>query len=162
MTELELLNKIKSNPAEFYEIFKLYYKPIFGYIFRRTGDFDETADIAAETFLNAFIHIKNFSYKGVSIKVWLYRIATNEINQFYRQLKKHKSLFERIQNEDRQLFKNQLQQDREELEAEIEKHEQFIIVHKALRTLPNKYQEVISLRYFEGKNNKEIVEILEH
>ncbi len=75
-------------------------------------------------------------------------------------MKKHKSLFERIQNEDRQLFKNQLQQDREEIEAEIEKHEQFINVHKALRTLPNKYQEVISLRYFEGKNNKEIVEIL--
>ena len=30
----------------------------------------------------------------------------------------------------------------------------------ALKTLPVKYQEVISLRYFEGKNNKEIIEIL--
>jgi RNA polymerase sigma-70 factor (ECF subfamily) len=29
-----------------------------------------------------------------------------------------------------------------------------------LKTLPVKYQEVISLRYFEGKENKEIVEIL--
>ena len=29
-----------------------------------------------------------------------------------------------------------------------------------LKTLPVKYQEVISLRYFEGKDNKEISEIL--
>jgi len=30
-----------------------------------------------------------------------------------------------------------------------------------LKTLPVKYQEVISLRYFEGKENKEIAEILD-
>ena len=52
MTELELLNKIKDNPAIFSEVFKLYYKPIFGYIFRRSGNFDDAADIAAETFFN--------------------------------------------------------------------------------------------------------------
>jgi len=33
-------------------------------------------------------------------------------------------------------------------------------VLKELKTLPVKYQEVIALRYFEGKENKEIAEIL--
>ena len=46
------------------------------------------------------------------------------------------------------------------MEAELQKHGQFIIILKALKKLPNKYQEVISLKYFEGKKNKEIVEIL--
>ncbi len=64
MTESELLNKIKSNPAVFSELFKLYYKPLFGYILRRTGDFDDTADITADTFFNAFKYINNFSYKA--------------------------------------------------------------------------------------------------
>ncbi len=160
MTEFELLNKIRDNPAEFSEVFKIYYKPIFSYILRRTGNFDDTADIAADTFLKAFTHIRNFSYKGISIKVWLYRIATNEVNQFFRHKQKHTSLFDKVDFENKELFRNYLHQDKEELEAELQRHRQFLTVLDALKTLPIKYQEVIALRYFEGKDNKEIVEIL--
>ena len=63
MTEIELLHRIRNNPEEFSELFRLYYKPIFGYIFRRTGDFDDAADIAAETFLKAFEDINKFTFK---------------------------------------------------------------------------------------------------
>jgi RNA polymerase sigma-70 factor, ECF subfamily len=160
MDELELLNKIKNNPADFAELFKQYYKPIFGYIFRRTGNFDETADIASETFLKAFKKIKNFSYRGISVKVWLYRIATNELNLYYRNVKKNRSLFEKIHIDDQNSFNSFLHSDREELEHELQKHEQFLFVMNALKKLPLKYQTVLSLRYFEGKDNQEIIEIL--
>lgn len=160
MTELELLNKIKNNPAYFSEIFRSYYTSIFGYILRRTGNFDDAADITADTFFKAFTHIKNFSYKGISIKVWLYRIATNETNQFYRRKQKRISLFNKIDFENKEQFRNYLHQDRDQLEAELKRHHQFLTVLNALKTLPIKYQEVIALRYFEGKDNKEIVEIL--
>lgn len=160
MTELELLHKIKENPNTFSEVFKLYYKSIFGYILRRTGNFDDSADIAANTFFKAFTHIANFSYNGISIKVWLYRIATNEINQFFRYTRKHDSLFERLDFVNKEKFSNYLQQDKEEIETEFQKHSQFLTILNVLKTLPNKYQEVISLKYFEGKKNKEIVEIL--
>jgi len=161
IAESELLNKIKNNPEEFSEVFKLYYKPIFGYILRRTGNFDETSDIAAETFLKAFIHINKFSYKGISIKVWLYRIATNEINLHFRHKQKNNSVFERIDFLNRNLFENYLQEDRITMETELLKHNQFNEILRILKTLPNKYQEVISLKYFEGKENKEIAEILD-
>ena len=160
MTEIELLNRIRNNPEDFSEIFKLYYKPIFGYILRRTGDFDDTADIAANTFYNAFIHINNFSYKGTSVKVWLYRIATNELNQYFRHKQKINSIFERIDLADKDLFNNYLYEDRIEMEMELQKHDQFLAILEGLKTLPVKYQEVISLRYFEGKDKKEIIEIL--
>jgi RNA polymerase sigma-70 factor (ECF subfamily) len=160
MNDKELLDKIKNNPADFSELFKLYYKPIFGYVLRRTGDFDDTADIAANTFFNAYSHIHNFSYKGISIKVWLYRIATNEVNLYFRYKQKHNSLFERIDLADKDLFNDYLHDDKLELEMELQKHDKFLAVLESLKTLPVKYQEVISLRYFEGKDNKEIIEIL--
>ena len=160
MTEIELLNNIKKNPAGFSELFKLYYRPIFGYILRRTCDFDDTADIAADTFFKAFKNINNFSYKGISIKVWLYRIATNEVNLYIRHKKKYDSIFERVNFEDKGMFDSNLHEDKKELEIELQKHDQFLMVIKALKTLPIKYQEVISLRYFEGKEIKEIVDIL--
>jgi RNA polymerase sigma-70 factor (ECF subfamily) len=160
VTEIELLRKIKEDPALFSEVFKLYYKAIFGYVLRRTGDVDETADIAAETFLKAFSNIKYFSYKGISVKVWLYRIATNELNQSFRKKKKLDSLFDKVDSENREQFNDYYSQDKEEMESELKKHEQFLSILAALKTLPIKYQEVISLRYFEGKGNKEISEIL--
>jgi len=160
MAEIELLNRIKLNPAEFSELFKLYYKPIFGYILRRTGNFDEAADITADTFFKAFRHIKNFSYKGISIKIWLYRIATNELNLYFRQKKKRNSIFDRLDIKDKNLFADYISDDKKEYESEIQKHDQFLLILKGLKTLPIKYQEVISLKYFEGKENKEISEIL--
>ncbi|MCB9012802.1 MAG: RNA polymerase sigma factor [Bacteroidales bacterium] len=161
MDEKELLERIKENPSLFSELFKLYYKSIFGYILRRTGSFDETADIAADTFYKAFLHVKNFSYRGISIKVWLYRIATNEINLHFRKQRKRNSIFERSFGVNREKFQFFLNDDREEAEAEMQKHKQYLEVLQQLRMLPVKYQEVLSLRYFEGKSNREIAEILD-
>lgn len=160
MTEIELLDKIKHNPDSFSELFKLYYNPIFGYVLRRTGSFDDSADIAADTFYKAFRHINNFSYKGISIKVWLYRIATNEVNLYFRNQQKHNSLFERIDFENKGMFNTYFYQDKIELEKEMQAHQQFLSIQNNLKTLPIKYQEVIALRYFEGKPNNEIAEIL--
>ena len=61
---------------------------------------------------------------------------------------------------DKKVFHDYFTEDRKEAEAELQKHEQFMSVLKELKTLPVKYQEVIALRYFEGKENKEIAEIL--
>ena len=160
MDEADLLNRIRDKPENFAELFKLYYQSIFGYILRRTGSFDDTADIAADTFLKAFRNIHNFRYTGISIKVWLYRIATNEMNLYFRFRQKHSSIFERLNIEENEIFKNSISQDRNEIESELQKHEQFMLILKELKTLPVKYQEVISLKYFEGKDNKEIAEIL--
>ena len=160
LTEQELLNKIKQDPQHFSELFNLYYKPIFGYILRRTINCDESADIAAETFLKAYKHINKFSYRGISVKVWLYRIATNEINLYFRYKKKNESIFTRIDFENKELLRGLLNDDRKEIEAELHKHEQFLLMASILKMLHQKYQDVISLKYFEGKGNKEISEIL--
>ncbi len=160
MNEAELLNRIKSNRDDFAELFMLYYKPIFGYVLRRIGNFDEAADITAEAFFKAFRDINSFSYKGTSVKVWLYRIATNELNLYLRDKKRHNSILERIEEEDKELFNACFIDDRKEYEMELQKHDQFMTVLNELKELPVKYQEVISLKYFEGKENKEIAEIL--
>jgi RNA polymerase sigma-70 factor, ECF subfamily len=161
MDENDLLNRIKKNPENFSELFKLYYQPIFGYIIRRTGSFDDSADIASDTFLKAFQHINNFRYTGISVKVWLYRIATNEVNMYFRLRQKHDTLFERFTEEDKKIFNSYMADDRKEIEAELHRHDQFLSILLELKKLPVKYQEVISLRYFEGKENKEIIEILD-
>lgn len=160
MAESEWLARIKADPSAFSEVFRHYYQPIFGYIFRRTGNFDDAADIAAETFLNAFRHIHRFVYRGISIKVWLYRIAANEINQYYRRRRKQSQFMSLQEVESMQTLSQNLKDDRGAVEAELARHQQFLTILHHLRELPVKYQEVIALRYFEGKDNREISEIV--
>lgn len=158
--ERELLQRIKEDPKEFGTIFDCYYKPIFGYLYRRTGDFDLSADMTAETFLKAFLKINAFTWKGFSISSWLYRIATNEANQYSRRNKYRPITLESIL--DIELLPRQdLEAERSALDDELKAHEEFRLVREKLSTLGPKYQEVISLRYFEDKDIREIAEILE-
>jgi len=47
-----------------------------------------------------------------------------------------------------------------EAEEELKRYADFLILHESIAKLPVKYQEVITLRYFENKQIKDIAEIL--
>jgi len=160
--EKELLQKIKQDPRQFGLVFDQYYKPIFNYIFRRVADYDTSRDIAAETFLKAFLHIGDFKWKNVSIGAWLYRIATNEMNYYFRNKKTStKHMVEVATNLAFTGFNTvQYISEKQLLENELKKHEEYLKVQHCLAQLDVKYQEVISLRYFEKKSILEIAEIL--
>jgi RNA polymerase sigma-70 factor (ECF subfamily) len=54
-----------------------------GYLGRLTGDVDLALDLAQDTFLQAFRSIKRTNAK-LSLRAWLYKIATNNANQHHR------------------------------------------------------------------------------
>jgi RNA polymerase sigma-70 factor (ECF subfamily) len=157
--ERELLLRIKSDKKEFGRLFDEYYTAVFGYLYRRTGSYELARDMAAESFLKAFLKIENFKWKDVSILSWLYRIATNEANQFFRQKRYHPLQLERMLDFDLARQADS-EEERQTLEVELQQHAEFLVIQQNLKILDIKYQEVISLRYFEGKDNREIGVIL--
>ena len=161
--EAQLIEQCRTNPAAFGQVFDLWYKPIFGYIMRRTGDYDLSKDIAAETFLKAFLKIHGFKWRGVSLSAWLYRIATNELNQYYRSSKyKPQSLQQLLENPQMEKLLHQSSGDERELmEKELKAFNDYNLIRQNLLKLDIKYQEVIALRYFEQKTNSEISLILD-
>jgi len=160
MEEIELLRRIKADPSVFALLFRRYYHPIFAYVYRRIGHVEDSSDVAANAFYKAFLHINRFTPRGISIKVWLYRIATNETNLYFRNRRRRSAIFAAMDCAQAAQFTHAFAEDRLMLEAEMQKHQRFQDVREALKTLPVKYQEVLALRYFEGKSNREIGEIL--
>jgi RNA polymerase sigma-70 factor (ECF subfamily) len=161
LDEKELLDRIKEDPSEFAVIFREYYPVIFGYVFRRVTDFDITRDVVSETFRKAFINIKYFDYRGISVKVWLYRIATNETNLYFRHKRREINHIQKLDiSPPESLYQQYIKEDRIGLDLELARHEQFARIATELKSLPVKYQEVLSLRYFEGKQNRDIAMIL--
>ncbi|CAN5457662.1 sigma-70 family RNA polymerase sigma factor [soil metagenome] len=82
--ELQQITAAKENPARFGVLYDKYYKLIFVFIHRRTDDEELAADITSQVFLKALINIKKYEFKGVPFSAWLFRIAFNEINMYFR------------------------------------------------------------------------------
>lgn len=161
MREEQLINEIKNNPDLFGLVYDEHYSTIFNYCYKRTYDFNSSKDITSETFLKAYLNIHKFKWKGVSLLSWLYKIATNEINLHYRSKKYRPSFLREIDISETTLAKERgVLEEKEAAELELEKHEQFLHIQKLLQKLPLKYQEVISLKYFEKLKINEISTVL--
>jgi RNA polymerase sigma-70 factor (ECF subfamily) len=113
-------------------------------------DKDAAADITSQVFLKAIINIGSYQHKGFPFSSWLYRIAINEVNQYYRQNKKG-----RIVNLDENDIKNIMVE--AELSFDDNKREKLVEV---LASLSQEKVELIEMRFFEKRSFSEIASIL--
>jgi RNA polymerase sigma-70 factor, ECF subfamily len=162
LNEEKLLKEIEDDPQKFGEIYEAFYDKIFGYVFRRTTNYDVAKDIVAETFLRAYSGIGKFKWRNISTLYWLYRIATNELNKYFNSRNYLPESLSRIHEEygvDITDYSN-AETERIQLEKDLEKHREFMKLNDLIRKLDIKYQDVISLRFYEQKSIKEIAIIL--
>ena len=161
--EKNIILKAQKDPQAFGLLFDKYYPKILNYVSHRVSSVMLAEDIVAETFYIALDKLWQFRWQGVSFSAWLYRIATNLISQHYRHQHKkptfsldnwlEKTGYELVDDGD-------LSQELINAEEELRKHTDFIEIQKKLQQLPERYQTVITLRYFEDKKVREIAEIL--
>ena len=148
--ELQLIAAAKENPARFAALYDRYYKPVFVFVHRRTGDEEITADITSQVFLKALINIGKYEFKGVPFSAWLFRIAFNEINMYFR-----KSNADRVVSLDR----NGMIQIAQETEFG-ENEEALVKMMNALKKLDETDIQLIELRFFEKNSFSDVGNIL--
>lgn len=160
--ERELVRQAQESPDAFAGLYDQYYPRIFGYVLRRSANLEAAQDITSETFLKALAKLWQFQWRSISFSSWLYKIATNEVNQYFRRAEYKKSVsLEELQEQGFELL-SPLDPESELIEAQekLKQHEEFLNIQQRIVQLPAKYQEVITLRFFERKQIKEIAEIL--
>jgi RNA polymerase sigma factor (sigma-70 family) len=129
-----------------FQLYKLYYKPMYCVSLRILNDEAEAEDIMQESFLKAFRKID--TYKGeVSFGAWLKKIV---INRSLDHLKKKKMQFEKVSEQTMKL-----PDDNEEIGEVNVEH-----IKKAIQSLPDGYRTVLSLYLIEGYDHDEISQIL--
>lgn len=75
----------------FQDIVRLYQRPLYWYIRRVVLVHEDTEDILQETFIKAYRHLWMLRNDS-ALKPWLYRIATNEVNRYFRKHRETLSL----------------------------------------------------------------------
>jgi RNA polymerase sigma-70 factor (ECF subfamily) len=160
--EKELVRQAQKCPDAFARLYDQYYPKIFGYVLRRSANIEAAQDITSETFLKALGKLWQFRWRNVPFSSWLYKIATNEVNQYFRKVEYRKTVsLEELQERGLELLSSH-DPEGELIEAqeELKQHQDFLEIQAKIVQLPGKYQEVITLRFFEKKQIKEIAEIL--
>jgi len=160
--EKELVRQAQKAPDAFAELYDQYYPKIFGYILRRTANLETAQDLTSDTFFNALNKLWQFRWRNISFSSWLYKIASNEINQYFRKAEYKKSIsLEELQEQGFEpVSSNDLESELIEAQEKLRQHQDFLEIQGKIVQLPAKYQEVIALRFFEQKQIKEISEIL--
>jgi len=160
--EKELVKQAQKAPDAFAKLYDQYYPKIFGYVLRRTANIEAAQDITSETFFKALRKLWQFQWRNISFSSWLYKIASNEINQYFRkaEYKKSASLEELQEQGFEPISTNDPESELIEAQEQLKQHQDFLEIQVKIVRLPAKYQEVIALRFFEQKQIKEIAEIL--
>ena len=153
LTELDIINAAKANPEKFEVLYNKYFEQIFHFIYQRVDDKEEGKDITQQVFCKAIVGLAEYENRGVPFSSWLYRIAQNELNMYYRESKKQRAL--NIDDE-------HLESIMEELKEDVsEKERQYDQLAMAISQLDESDAQLIEMRFFETRSFKEIGEILD-
>jgi RNA polymerase sigma-70 factor (ECF subfamily) len=148
----ENVRKAKGDPAAFRLLYEKYYKPIFVFILHRTSDKMLSADITSQVFLKALVALDKYEFRGLPFSSWLYRIAVNECNSFFRKKKYARTVVLEDKHADHVY---------EEMFGESNAEELRQKLPLILQRLKPSELELIELRFLDGRPFKEVGEILD-
>lgn len=151
VSEEESIKRSATDPNAFRPLYEAYFKKIFLFILHRVGDKELTADLTQQVFLNALSNVHRYQFRGLPFSSWLFRIAANQCNDFFRNTKKMRSVV---------LEESNIQLLYEDLTADHSWDEWERRLPTVLEQLDPDDLQLIELRYFEKRPFKEVSEIL--
>ncbi len=145
------------NREAYKELFARYQKKLFAYIYHLIGNKEETEDILQNVFSKTYKNIEHFDTSR-KFSSWIYRIAHNESVNFLKRRSKRYT----ISWDDVSTSKDKLDSaSNEERPEEMMEHKEIIKeIDWAIEKIPEKYQKVLKLRYFEERSYEDMSKIL--
>lgn len=139
----------------FEKLFEVFFDKIFRYVRFRVDDAD-AEDIVSDIFLKVVENLNAYHpQKKAGFNAWIFRIAHNNVIDFYR---KKKELLGLSEDEGDDIFL-QIPDEKPTPEEKADQKLTFQKLTKILRHLPSVQRDILELKYLEGMTNAEISEI---
>lgn len=151
MSEAQEIELAKKDHRYFGKLYERYFEQIYRFVFKRTsGNEEVSGDLTQQTFIKAMANIVKYEDRGLPFSAWLYRIAQNEVNMYFRSQKKNYS----VEITDRQLIG--ILEEAEESNVSQETLDQLISV---INNLEPAQLDILELRFFQEMSFREIADI---
>ena len=149
--EFSIIRECVNGRVEKYALLVEKYKVMaFTVAYRMLGDTDTANDMAQESFVSAYVGLRDFKYNA-KFSSWLYSIVLNKCRDHLRDRK------EAVPVDDLAEYLPAKGPDPEQAASSQQTRD---AVQKALDLLPEQYREVIILKHLEELGYEEIAEIL--
>lgn len=146
--EAELVARAKADPEAFGELYERYVRPIYNYVYYRTGNVQDAEDLTARVFQRASQHLPRYTDRGLPFSAWLYRIAHNAVANWHRDESRRQAL------PLNGAALTDLHADAPEDAWEAQRRQELLLC--AIRRLPGERQQLLILKFVEQLSNAEI------
>ncbi|MEA4811715.1 MAG: sigma-70 family RNA polymerase sigma factor [Anaerolineaceae bacterium] len=133
---------------EFSPFYQKYFEPVYRYLYSRLGNTQDAEDLCSQTFVQAYQSFHSLR-NPERFAPWLFKIARNKLNDFWR--KQKPSLY---------LDEGLLQFSAPDPHSQAEISERLQKMAMLIHGLTEQEQELIRLRYLAELNFREISKIL--
>src|SRR6185295_17215388 len=83
-SEEKIIRLSQKDPAAFKPLYEKYFRKILLFVLHRVNDKEIARDITQQVFFKVITKIGLFQFRGLPFSSWLYRIAVNECNDYFR------------------------------------------------------------------------------
>ena len=135
------------NSLSMEQIYTAYYRKVMGYLRARINNTAEEEDLCSEVFEKILKKYDSYDQSKASVSTWIFSITRNTLIDHYRRSKPIGELDENIS-------------DGTELDEDLLQDETLSELAAALKRLPQQLQDIIVLRYYDGKPLTEIAEMM--
>ncbi len=144
-----LVAEVRSDPEAFVRLYRMHYDAIFRYCAHRLFERVAAEDVTSQVFLKVVEKFGSFKGNEQQFRYWLYKIATNAINNHFRKTVRRNNLLEgaaeRANSHD---------------DDDRASSERLALLREAMLALKPRHQTIITLRFFENLKVTEIAEVL--
>jgi RNA polymerase sigma-70 factor (ECF subfamily) len=141
-----------SRREAFEKMYDSYMPKVYRYVSYRTGNASIAEDLTADVFEKALKHFDSYREEKASQSTWLMTIARNTITDHFRK----ESRVQVVREED---APEEVSED-PDVDEQVERSEQVRQLRLCLAGLPQLDQDIISLKFGAGMNNREIARTL--
>ena len=142
------------------ELMQIYKKPVYHVVLKMVRNPDDAEDLTIEAFAKAFRNLHKFNPE-YAFSTWLFRIATNNCIDFIRKNKiKTMSIDSAIKIDNGDEITIDFKDTNLTPQESAIKNQKIEIMQFIVAKLPEKYQRLVTLRYFESMSPDEIALIL--
>lgn len=140
---------LKGDQRAFEVLLKRYSTPLFNFIYRFLGDYDQACDVLQQVSLRFFTSLPKLG-TGEPFKPWLFQVARNCCVDELRRRRRYAIQFSQLESEnsDGELsFLGDMPDPGPLPDELIEHHDLQRLLHKTIQELPPKFRAVVVLRY---------------
>jgi len=135
-----------------------YSTPLFNFICRFLGDYDQACDVLQQVFLRFYTSLPNLGTTE-PFKPWLFQVARNCCVDELRRRKRYAIHFSQLETENNEgeiTFLGDMADTGPLPEEIMERHDLQKVLQSAIQSLPPKFRDVVTLRYLAQLSFSEI------